>query len=108
MDLVRRGLGQVALTPDVTVEASYVPEDNLVAYTTIQHGTDEAGKQQAVWTDLLLDATDTMTKHHETTHPNLRPGDRYTDDVPTPLCEEDVEAAIRTMESLLQTQNGEV
>ena len=106
MDLVRRGLGQVALSSDVTVEASYVPEDNLVAYTTIQHSTDEAGKQQAVWTDLLLDATDTMTKHHETTHPNPRPGDKYTDEPPTPLCNDDVEAAIRTMECVLQMEDG--
>ena len=104
--MVRRGLGQVALAPDLTVEATFVTDDNLIAYTAIQHGTDETGKQRAVWTDLLLDANGNMTKHLETTHPDPRPGDAHTDEPLTPLCDDDVEAAIRTMEYVLQMENG--
>lgn len=101
--LASRGLGQVAIAPDITVEAAVVPEDGLVAFTTIQYGVDEWGKQRAVWTDLLLDANDTLSKHLETTHNHPRPGDGHHDEQAGPLCGEEVEAAIRTMDDLLST-----
>ena len=66
LDMVRNGVGQVAIDTHTTIEATAVEEEGLTDFARGFYTRDEFGQRVVIWTDLLLDPSGNLTKHVET------------------------------------------